>query len=464
MLGLAIAGALVCGFVAEGPGPAPPPHEVVAPAAAKITRDAFGVAYEVRESDDFALKWVDEAPSEAVIQLILDSLETSLVAYLGFGHELPADAATYRINVYLSSVDGVPATLEWAPGTVQVDPEGFLFIVLEKARLEPELAVPDNISQFVAHELHHVFQSSSGSFGDYQVISNRWFFEASANWAAMQVWTEAPYAWADPAYFALLSELALRTYNGPTSFPAFYHHYGAAIFLWHLTETVGDPGLIASAWNTGGDADALTWLSDELGDSVLEEELAATAARNVLWDYSGHDLLVDWVVQAGEEFPDHDPIQLHVAADGTDWVEVAPGRELQRFGYHVIELARPSTGSFEVELDLADATGISDSPLRWQLVRVRDLAGGPAYETLALAPGGGVVTIDFADDEPVTYMVLVASHDGSDGELARYALRAAPVEAGPEDAGCCSTGDGGGTGAVTLALLALALGRRRIRR
>jgi hypothetical protein len=443
-----------CGTIERLPSLAsqPRPPRIFLGGGEKATRDSFGGDYQIRESANFALKWTTSVVDEDEAAMALAVLEDSWRLYIDeLGHTPPPGAESYRVNAYVSGLEDVPS-IDFDGGYAWIDDEGYAYLVVSRNMFTPEQG-GDTLRTVLSHEFHHDIQLGLDVFN---AGSAYWFWEASADWAAQELYPEMAYAYGFVGAFAMRAEL-----------PVFYagdalggdvsglHQYGASIFPRHLSERWGDPTLVSGAWETAGPADdPLEIMGGLLPEGDIAAAYAEFAPRMALWDFERQDLIIGWVDAYGTQFPDG-RFAHRVPAEGTGgWIGPPPGREPRAWGASVIEVARPASGLVAIEVE-AETTGSSGIPGLVQAVVVRYTEDGIAYEPIELAAGAGAATVPLLT---TGYLVLFATADTrSFSESYSYQVRITPdavpgADAGPggeeaadASAGCgCQSGRGRG--------------------
>jgi uncharacterized protein (TIGR03382 family) len=450
----------------------------------KLVRDYFGDNFNVRESENFAVKWSPMASvSEEVAQQMLDALELGWTMYADtLQMDLPPGADTYKLNAYISAGEEDNPSINFDGGYAWVDDEGYAYFVISEGAFD---FGAETVEDVAVHELFHDFQFGAGAFswGNGQ----EWFWEATAEWGAQET---VPDHWGPYQFvggFAIQPFLAAYHYvyvisDDPAEVRQGYHQYGASIFMRFLTEATGDPQIIADAWRTGSEVgDALTTLDGLLPEGAFEGGIEGAfgefAAHNARWDYAMHDAILDGIGLFESAYPGFDDVLATVPAAGTDgMVSVLANKQPRNFGYNVIEFERPDSGQLTIEL-AANVQGTLGSPATWHVTLVRD-DGEPSYTPVPLTTGTATIELDLPAAEPAVWLAIGVTTAGRNSEERfPYQYAAAPdgedpnpepePEPEPEDEdepGCCSASGGGASGSAGLALLVvLAFGRRRRR-
>lgn len=440
----------------------PPP--VASAGGVKVVRDGFPGPYTgVRESANFAVKWQSADVSEEKAQTILDTLEASWLVYAAIGHVGPTGTDTYKLNAYIHNINDNPS-IEFDGGYAWVDDQGYPYFVISA-----NITDTATIQHVTAHELYHDYQLSLPAFAEGPAY---WFWEATADWAAQEVYPESSDGYSFVGGYALLPELPLFSAGDPFAedpLPG-YHQYGASIFPRYLTDRHDDPTLVAQAWETAQSSDdPLRILDGLLASGTTAEVFTDMAARNTVWDYPQRDLILPWIEYFAAAFPGRSSYHATVFGDGTGGFLDSPAtRPLHSWGYHHIRMLRPDSGAVEISLEL-DAQGSFGTDASWFATVVGVPAGAaPEYTAVPISGTTGELTLTLPEGEgdDIHYLAIGLTTDTRDDtETFAYRYRIAPGEAPagpdagpgeePEDppGGCCSTSGGGATGSALLALL-----------
>ena len=428
------------GAVAPRRVSAPPPS-----AAGKRARDAFGRAPHARRSASFILKWGDEgAVADETVDALLAMLEVA------WQHEieamelpLPVGADTWLFNVYLYGTGLAVPDFGFSAYT-GIDDEGYPYVVLPPDDLIAAEAI-DLMQVTTAHEFFHAIQMGTGAYDAAAGSTGYWYWEATADWMSLQIWTDSPVARDYLPFYLMAPHVGIETveFPDPDEFsPLQLHHYGASLLPVYLSDQVADRALVLASWTTAGPADEpLAVLDGLLAERGLDmgEVFADFAATNALLDYPDRALIEESMGKTLAVYPDFDHQVAARLSPADGEVVAAPAATLpQAWAYNVIEIERAD----EVEVSIeADAVGS---------------AGSPARLVTRLLP-----------DDDVTRLVVVSEPDRSiPDETFAYRVTLTPppdppIEEPPTDGeGGCSAA--GGTASHTLvALFLLLLVRRR---
>jgi len=452
----------------------PKPPLVLRGGADKLVRDPFGTHQKLL-SPNFAINWGATVLTNEEAQRVADAAEDSWDTFVtALGHPPPTGCDTYRLNIYVVWDTDNPS-IDYDGGYATLDNQGYPYLVISKNLVDSL----DSIQGVVSHEIYHDFQFSTDA---YWSAEGQWWWEATAEWGAQQVYPTSRNAYGFVGAMALTQELSLYFMGDPFAMdPTGQHQYGAGLFPRYLSERVDDPTLIPRSWLTaqGGD-DPLDVIDELLPDSAIEggvdAAIAEFYAHNALWDYPQHDLF-DWSIGSYEAtYPAYEqqarPLILSAGTGG--FIEVAPARPLHEHGAHHLVVSAGPDKMMEIAIDGA-ATSSTGAPATWWATLVRTSpTEGIIYTPIPFDGPEGLLVVTLPDGENSARLVIGVHGDGRDMDATfDYTLSVSPEptaagpDAGPgevpeQDVGCCSTGTDGGSGAPGLGLLVLAvLGLRR---
>ena len=310
--------------------------------------------------------WGSQAPGfvEGDANTLLESFEVAWAAEIEeWGHQAPYGMDRFLFNVVLADSGEQSPSSYGAGAYYYLDPAGYPVIVFS----EDSTFDPDWQASTAAHEFYHAIQDAAARY-PYEGVS-AWYWEASAEWAAGEVYPENPYGGSFIASRAFLRYLPISAFDYfDTGSLAEYVQYGSFISLQHLTEVV-DVTLVPRSWtDTTGVGDPWAVLSaliaadgGDLAQMWLDQQ-----ARDVTWDYPQHDLYASTVAQWAAYYPDQAADQ--IAAVHADQ-GVAPGEHVpkalypQHFGANIIEL-RSAGGDLIVDVG-GDEFGSEGSAAGW---------------------------------------------------------------------------------------------------
>jgi len=452
-----------CGTLERIPAAADKPRPAVSFAVAgpgaKLTRDSIGTGYQVRTSDNFAVKWTGAPVTEADATRILAALEESWTFFLDeLGHSLPTGGATYRMNVYVGDATDTP-DIDFEGGYTDLDTEGYPYIVLHEDLLDPSYE-ETLLRHIVVHEFYHDVQYSIDAYWDEPAW---WYWEATAEWATQVLYSDEVDAFLYIGAYALAPEVPLFYFGDVLDDELLgSYQYGASLFTLFISEELADRTVIRESWETAASEDDPIVVLDELLGGGIDDAFAAHAAHNALWDYAVGDHVIAGVETFEEWYPGTSPITDRVDANGTDGltgarVETLPGA----YGYNVIEITRPVDGVLRVAVE-ADAAGSSGTPARATASLVRGTTTGIEYLPVGTAAGDDPVEVAMEANEPVAYLVVaVAADTRSNSEKFGYRFSVGSDDAPPidppdddDDGGCgCTVGASPRAPATPLLLL-----------
>ncbi len=441
-----------------GPGEPGPGAEPAAPPGGKLSRDLYALPG-AATSENFAFRWGDTAAlSEATAEAILGLLEHAWASYIEeWGYPPPLNSADTLFNVYLgSSGAGAPSDYGYG-GYFTYDREGYPLVVLNRS----VIGDPEGWRVVIAHEFFHGVQDGAQTYTYSDPAA--WYFEATATWAAGQLYPEDP-EYADYIYgYALFPHLPIDYFEYPVyGEPLELHQYGAFVFPQHLSENVSGAGLIRDSWVLAAGEDPL----EELGALLAEDglELAAVyaefAARNATWDYAYGDLY-----EEAFSWWEGYSASMRLAGDHSGgsggWREVSLEAAPRAWGSNLVRVAWD--GSEEALVGVAlDEVGSAGSAAGWSVTLVIE-GEEVGYRSIELT---GEELVDGLGGAEVLWLAVSVAAERVEGEAFGWSYRLDPVESGDtgervEGKGCgCQSGGGGGWWFLGLGML----GWRRSRR
>jgi len=277
---------VLCGLppVGQLPDLGPPLPHVASFTGAPQSHDAFGTFENTAQSEHFELKWgPNESFSEQEQADILEIFETSWDHLVDqFGLARPAGTDTHFFNVYIGDT-GSPAPSAFGNGGYYtVDRQGQPYIVISKDAL-------NTFSQSqatIAHELFHAVQHATSAY-TYDG-SSAWYWEATASWAAGEVYPDAVTFAAFAGPYLMLPHLSLTAFDYPDEgLIEEYYQYGAFLFPHFLTETLGEPDSVVNSWDAPQGLNPIDALRAELADTGenFDELWFDHLIANVQYDY-----------------------------------------------------------------------------------------------------------------------------------------------------------------------------------
>lgn len=439
-------------------------------------RDAWDPWPHALASDHFVLKW----GSQTSLPLgradgILAALEASWTHYAEvLDHRAPNGGVPVRFNVYLAGTGRSAPEEIGAAAYFTTDPDGDPMIVVEPSAWTSGGPYLDAV---LAHELYHAVQWATGAYG--YVEGAGWFWEASANWAAGEVYPgNASVADFLPAYL-LLTTLPVDywVYVEQGALEEYYA-YGAYLFPSYLGWEL-DPGVVRDAWEEATTDDPLESLRAAVAErgADLDELWLDHIAANVHLDYpegrAYDDATDDWARAWGND----QRITGELPDTGTpDGLGPPRAERPGRYGSNAWYLRWPRTDRVTLRVE-GKPEGDAGSPARFGArVVVRDLEG-LHYTDVPFDGLVGEVEITGLDRNTEEVVLVVGAWTPNKylfrwpDETFRYKVFAtvpAPevVEEAPAAPEGCGCAQGGGTIPPWgwLAGLTLWVGRRKSRR
>jgi len=430
-----------------------------AAAGPKGAREGFpGTTFQTTESTNFAVKWADATITTAQAQIVADGLEIAWAKYIDdLGHDPCTGCDTFKLNAYIARATDTPS-IDYAGGYAWVDDAGFPYFVISREIFsQPDAAA--SVQAVAVHEFYHDIQFSTGAFV-WDTTQYGWFWEATAEWASQEALPTASDPFVFSGAFALTSELPVYHYGDPFGADAVtgVHQYGAAIFWRYLTDKLSAPSVIVNTWEQStADAEPLAAVTAQLPSSDLVTIHTEFAARNSIWDYPYRQFILDSIDLYQSAFPNLDLIAARVPAAGVALTPLA--RSPYGFGYSTIEIARPATGRFSAEIEIASPTAQVHGTL------VYGAPGAATYTPLETTGQTATATIDLPAGVDTAYLVVsVTTDERLTGSAILLSYKVTPLEPEPEPeaGGCCDAGTNP-RGAMVLAFGAIVALRRRRR-
>ena len=388
---------------------APRPPVSLAAAGGKITRDGFPGERQVLESTNFAAWWSDPQIDREQARAALDGLEEAWALYIDtLGHRVPPGAEQHRVNLYISTGFDIPSP-QWSGAYADLDGEGYAYMVIN-GRFVADWLLQPQVRHMLAHEFHHDIQFGTGAFRTADAL---WYWEASAEWAAQALYPDSRLSYAHVGTYALATEYPVF-FRGDPDHVSFLdvHHYGASIFLRHLSDRFDMPALVRDTWESAGaEDDPMTALEDMLPDGTIADAFHEFAPRMALWDFPGRDLILSQVDASAIAYGDRDRFAVRVGPDGTGgWIRVPDDRQLRAFGASIIQVARPAGGELRVAVDF-DQVGTLGSTFQPRVTIVRETADGIRYSDLRRGRRGAAARIRIPEEESEAYVVVAATSE-----------------------------------------------------
>ena len=371
----------------------------------KGLRDIYGVP-NLLESENFVVRWGSgERFTDDELDNLLESLELGWRGQMvEMGHPPPYGADAFRFNVYIGNTgDGAPE-IAGAAGYFTPDEEGWPMIVMDPSVVRDKLTTEGT----AVHELYHAVQSATGRYG-YEGVS-AWYWEATAEWAAMQVVPDNPLSGAFAFGYLMLPELPVNFFDYPdTGELQEYHQYGAFMFPYDLTEQHGWE-LVRDSWtDPGTNPDPLEVMRAWLGarDADLDELWLDHIAKNAVFDYPFGPIAAETIENAGPMWPEAQPIsvELEWAGDeGRTSEREAPGR----YGALAFRLRQSDPGTLRVKID-GDATGTRGNPAHFgaRVIQIDDF-GDPIYHPVPFEGLSGELSLEDIGTNDELYVVVGA--------------------------------------------------------
>jgi MYXO-CTERM domain-containing protein len=391
------------------------------------------------------------------------------------GQDAPPCAADYLLNIYVSWETDSP-DINYDGGYATIDGGNCAYLVISKNLVDST----ESVQGVVSHEIYHDFQFA---YDAYWTDSAQWYWEATAEWGAQQVYPESPNPYGFVGALALTQELPLYFFGDAfAQDPTGQHQYGAGLFPRFVSNRLNQPEMVPQSWSTAGqNSDPIDVLGGLLPSGTIEQQITDFYAHNALWDYPQVTLMMGSINNYENAYPTYEqqahPLILSAGTDG--FVDISPNRHLHEHGAHQLVLSVGTTHRVHIQIDGDDA-GNAGTPATWTAVVTRTTTdNGTTYTEVPFDGSQGDLLLELPEDEGSVRLTIVVHGDGrNSGETFPYRLSISPdadvgpgadagVTSPPEDPGpCCSTGGGdkSSIGLTALVGLALIVRRRRSRR
>ncbi len=413
--------------------PAPPPEGL-------DERDAFDVSANVMYTEHFAIRW---GPDEDITANMVAGYGVGLerawqVEVVEMGYPQPFGTETYYQNAYIGNTGGGAPTISFEGGYVTIDDDGYPYIVMSDQLIELYdwyAPYPDSV---VSHEFMHTIQFT---FERYEYDADAgWFWEAHANWIVNYVLGPNS-ATTQVGAYALLPWVSLFHFDYPdTGTLIESHHYGAEVFVTHLSEHMADEDLVLDAWSTAAPnespQDAFDRLLGERGSS-FDEAFADFAIRNATWDYIDGVGFRSSISNYMLAYPGQGELYAGELEDkGTDWTEPDNSLFPWSLGYNHIRFGGLDGGRLEVGFE-GEASGREGTPARWYASLVlQGSVESEVHEVVVDGLSGEVIIEDLGEFYTAWLVVSQHAQGGPAEEKFRYSYKMmAPDAVEPEPPG-----------------------------
>lgn len=375
-------------------------------AASLEVRDPFGLP-NLRTSDRFAVHWGDAGGVTLdEVDALLAALDRAWAVQVDeMGHPPPPSTATAYFDVYVGdSGDGAPSSYG-ADGYYTLDDDGYPMLVVAASALDD----PDLASHTASHELYHALQTATGRFARDGAAA--WFWEATAEWAAVQTAPDNPANGPFVYAYALQPALPVVYAADPRVDPlGALFPYGAFLFPLDLTRAYGFE-LVRDAWTEAHDPDPLetmrAWLADRGGD--LDEAWLDHLATRIALDYDQGALYAANVAQNAARYPELDPFAVHLSGPGGDGaISGDDPRAPARYGSAAIVVERPDAGLLSARFS-GQTPGADGAQARFGgrvVVVARD--GAASVTAIPFDGADGGVEVRITADDARVYAVIGA--------------------------------------------------------
>jgi Family of unknown function (DUF6055) len=380
--------------------------------AVKSLHTPFGDFPNLTQSQNFAFQAGGAAPDAGNIQQILSALERSFThQILQMGHAVPTGADQFLVNVYLGDSDGAPQIDDFAYAYVTLDNQGIPYIVIH-----PDLLAEYDTDSFgfadvtLAHEFYHAVQFGTGAF---ETNEGYWFWEATADWVAVEVFPEYIDGDAFVPGFLMYPQIPLESFDYPGEGELVeLHHYGAQIYARYLSEQVADVNLIRDAWLQGESVETpvevLRRLLSERGED-FDQVFLDFASHNVVLDYERGDNYSAWLdsyvpFYPGEDFRVVGSTSV-IGADG--FLETTKDTFPGKLGYNVIDLSGLVGDAVTIQF-VGDSFGSLASESSFRLSLVKRAGDSIEYIPVEVQSNRAEALLDGLGDRQALFLVITS--------------------------------------------------------
>jgi len=415
------------------------------------------------DSENFVVFWGSEYDHFDSYSDVYSRMEDLLVAFEEtYAHEVGVMGMNaisfmegYKFNVYLGNTgDDLPSS-SGAAGYFTGDSSGNPMIMIAEGTAASSTGYMKSV---IAHEFFHALQWATGAYSYSGVAA--WYWEATASWAAHQVYPgEGDYAVFLYA-FAKYQFLPLNYFDYPDSgLTSELHQYGAFIFPQFISEIAADWEIVRDSWiATGVQDDPLSVVDTHLkkrGQNVIDE-WARFIAYNANWDYEDGQTY-QYYLEAYDWIGDGEEVQWGDYGDGQKTMIDPPGELPHGKGSNLFYLKYPNEGDVIIEFQ-GDEQGSDGSDVDWRLTLVLESANDLQYEAIPVEDNYAKYTLESGHGYDAIYLAIGSwSEDASTDETFSYQWRFGVGEPSDED----DTGDTGhepepgGCGCTALAPLSM---------
>jgi hypothetical protein len=230
--------------------------------------------------------------TEQRAQAVLDYAETALARYRQLGFPAPLGSSRYLINIYIEPTKSFDSA-----NYARRDAQGYPYFVIREWALPTDAEwTEQHLGELVAHELFHTVQFSVTAFDSDNWATMQlqwWYWEATAEWGAAQIYPAHIAIDRLPAYtlypyFALRTRLSDFAWQENPDLLIFERIYAAGIFPYYLTNVAGATDVVRASWIDGtreeDPLEVLATLLDRRGID-MRRAFAEFAARTAVLDY-----------------------------------------------------------------------------------------------------------------------------------------------------------------------------------
>ena len=425
--------------------PSPPVGQLLPPPTGGTQRDTYGLPHRLQTAH-FALRWGSIEPPRDWVDEVADALERAWDRFVTVdGFPAPDGTSEFLFNVYIAdSGDGAPSSYG-ALGYYTLDGEGWPMVVLAPT---DDVALGTNVA---VHEFFHALQFATGRFALRE--PSAWFLEATAEWAAVALEPDNPYAGSNLYAYAAFPERPLGFFASAGGIEGLYA-YGAFVVPFHLTQLTS-PTIVRDTWlDPDDESDPIEVMKGvvERSGGDFNATFMEHVARNVTWDY-GNPAWPEQVDQQTERFDIMVPLAQY-ARNGPRAPVVVTTRAPGHYGYNVISVEAPEDGVLTVNV-VGEPMGEAGSPAGFGADVVVLRQGASSVSHVPFDEQQGTLTVELVDADAVWLTVGAWGTDGAPADPDErfpynYTMEIAPATPSdpplvvPETTDCgCQTSEGG---------------------
>ncbi len=411
----------------RGLSPAPSAPAGGGPGAGKQSRDPYGVPNSL-PSDNFVVRWgnsggVNQSDAEDVVRWFEDSWAHEM-GVMGFPG--PDTSDSHKFNVYIGDTGSGAPSSYGAGGYFSYDSQGWPMIVLAAN----SLGDPGYAESASAHEFFHAVQAGIATY--VYEGQGAWYWEATASWAAGEVFPDNAYYAAFLFGLAYLPELPINAFDYPdTGAVEEYHQYGAFLFPRYVSELHGGTDVIKRSWlEAPSSGDPLAVLEDLLAEQgvAIDDAYFDFADRNATFDYADGETYAAWIETYGGWGADWSRRPTSEIASVTDGPVSPPSFAPYTYGanYWLLNAPLPT-----MQIAFTGDSG----PDRWHVSLATRRGEVHERHPISLDGDAGAAVIEGVDGVDEAWIVVAVADGFYQGSSHGYTLEVSAADSPPQDTG-----------------------------